>query len=132
MSQGQNVELVRAMIDAFNRQDLASGIAIAHPAGEIDWTRSLGPLKGVYRGHDGLREFWGAWWSVFEEVRIEPDEFIQTGDDVVVPNISHVRGRDGVRAAARSAHVYAVRDGKVWRLRLHQTREEALEAVGLR
>jgi ketosteroid isomerase-like protein len=32
----------------------------------------------------------------------------------------------------RRAHVWTVRDGKLWRLRIYATKEEALKAVGLR
>jgi len=46
----ENVETVRRQNEAWNRQDLTAWLASFHPDGELDWSRSRGPLKGVYRG----------------------------------------------------------------------------------
>ena len=58
MSQ-ESVEAVRRHVDAWNRRDLTAWLASFGPDGEIDWSRSRGPLKGVYRGPDELETFWG-------------------------------------------------------------------------
>ena len=50
MSQ-ENVEIVRRATEAWNRRDLGAALACWRFDGEIDWSRSQGPLKGVYRGH---------------------------------------------------------------------------------
>ena len=55
MSQ-ENVEIVRRLIDAQNRDDLAESLRLYSPEAEIDWSRSKGPLRGVYRGHVGDQE----------------------------------------------------------------------------
>ena len=62
MSQ-ENVEIVRRNNEAWNRRDRKTWVASFHPAGEIDWSRSRGPLKGVYRRHGELELFWDAFWS---------------------------------------------------------------------
>ena len=59
MSQ-ENLEIVRRALDAFNRRDLATQLALYRSDARIDWSRSHGPLKGVYRGHGGLETFWNA------------------------------------------------------------------------
>jgi ketosteroid isomerase-like protein len=51
----ENVEIVRRHTKAWNRRDLKTWLALFHPDAELDWSRSRGPLKGVYRGH-GERE----------------------------------------------------------------------------
>jgi hypothetical protein len=48
-----------------------------------------------------------------------------------VPNVAHVRGRDGIRTEARSTLVYELRDGLVTRVRMYQETAEAIEAVRL-
>jgi ketosteroid isomerase-like protein len=54
------------------------------------------------------------------------------GSNVVVPNIAHMRGREGIEVTARSTFVYTVENGQITRLRMFQEQAEALEAVGLR
>ncbi len=128
----ENVETVRRQNEAWNRQDLTAWLASFHPDGELDWSRSRGPLKGVYRGHGGFKTFWGEFWSTFEDVQVEMHGLTEVGSAVVVPNTAHMRGRQGIEVIARSAFVFTVENGQITRLRLFQERAEALEAAGLR
>jgi ketosteroid isomerase-like protein len=130
MSQ-QIVEIVRRHTEAWNRQDLRTWLALFSAGAEIDWSRSRAPFRGVYRGHGEHEVFWDAFWSVFEDVRVEMHSFTEVGSEVVVPNTAHVRGRDGMEVVARSTFVFTVENGQITRLRLFQERAEALEAAGL-
>ena len=56
---------------------------------------------------------------------------IEMGDHLVVAHTTHVRGRDGVEAQARTFWLITIRDGKMERGCLYQDKQEALEAVGL-
>jgi ketosteroid isomerase-like protein len=129
MSQ-ENVEIVEAAIDASNREDWDAAFKDTAPDCEVDVSRAIGPWRGTY-GIDQLRrvveEFAGNW----ESVRVEPHEFIEAGDLVVVPWTMHVKGRDGIEAASRVALVWTIRDGAIERMTLYQGRQDALEAVGL-
>ena len=60
---------------------------------------------------------------------IEPEDFIESGDLVVVPNTGRVRGRDGIHAVVRSAILFEVRGDRITRIRLYQEKSEALEAA---
>jgi ketosteroid isomerase-like protein len=79
-----------------------------------------------------VRSFFDDFLDTFESVRVEPDEFIDAGDHVVVPQTGYIRGRDGIEATARVSLVWTFRDGSIVRLCLYQERAEALEAAGLR
>jgi ketosteroid isomerase-like protein len=46
-------------------------------------------------------------------------------------NTAHIRGREGIEVAARSALVNTVENGQITRLRLFQDQAEAIEALGL-
>jgi ketosteroid isomerase-like protein len=127
----ENVEIVRRDIQAFNGRDLTEQLSMWSRGAEIDWSRSLGPLKGVYRGHPGLKAFWDEFWSSFETVEIETHDFIPAGIFVVVPNTAHLRGREGIEVSAKSTFVYTVESGEITSLRLFQEQAEALEAAGL-
>ena len=126
------VEIVRRHNEAWNERDLSSLFALWRSDAEIDWSRSRGPLKGVYRGHDGLKTFWGEFWSTFERVEVELSDFRQRGPYIVASNTAHMRGREGVEVAARSTSVYTIENGLITRLQMFQERAEALEAAGLR
>jgi ketosteroid isomerase-like protein len=129
---GENVGTVRRHTEAWNRRDLTAWSATFHPDAEIDWSRSRGPLKGVYRGHGEHEVFWGEFWSTFEDVQVEVHGFTEVGSEVVVPNTAHLRGREGIEVIARSTFVFTVENGQITRLRMFQERAEALEAAGLR
>jgi ketosteroid isomerase-like protein len=127
----ENVEIVRKAIEASNRRDVPMARALWHTEAEVDWSRSRGPLKGVYRGREEVETFQDEFWSMFEKVELEAHGFMQAGSDVVVPNTAHLRGRDGMEVIARSAFVYTVEGGRITRLQMFQGSDEALEAAGL-
>ena len=126
----ENVEIVRRHVEAWNGCDLTTWLATFHPDAEIDWSRSRGPHKGVYRGHGELEVFWDAFWSTFEDIQLEVHGFTEVCSEVVVPNIAHLRGRQGIEVIARSTLVFTVENGRITRERLFQERAEALEAAG--
>jgi uncharacterized protein len=128
MSQ-ENVEIARAALDAYNRRDLEAALKHAAPDCEFDWSRSVGPQRGVY-GRDEFRHLDLA--EALESVRIEPQEFIEAGEHLITPLIGYARGRDGMEVTARFTSLWTFRDGKIVRVTLYQERHEALEAVGRR
>src|SRR3954452_9044705 len=103
----ENVEIVRATIDAYNRGDLDAALKDAAPEFELDWTRAVGPQRGVYRLHQ-IRAVFFDFLEAFESTRVEPDEFVECGDYVVVPQTGHIRGRDGIEVTARVTLVWTI------------------------
>ena len=128
MSQ-ENVEIVRAAIEAWNRRDLTTWLALFRSDAEIDWSRARGPFKGVYRGHGEHEAFWDVFWSTFEDVQVETYDVAEAGREVVVSNTAHMRGRDGIKVTAKSTFVWTVENGQITRFRMFQGRTEALEAA---
>jgi ketosteroid isomerase-like protein len=130
MSQ-ENVEIVEAAINAANREDWDAMFQDMTPGFELDMSRAVGPGRGIHgldQARRNLTEFAASW----ESVRVEPHEFIEAGDLVVVPWTVHVRGRDGIEVVSRPTFVWTIRDGAIERISLYQERRDALEAVGLR
>jgi ketosteroid isomerase-like protein len=126
----ENVDLARAAIDAFNRGDREWLLERIDEDFEFDWTRSRGPLAGLYRGRDGLAEFLREQWETFESFVMEPSEFIDRGRYVVVPNTVHVHGRDGIEASAETTQVFTLEpEGRVSRVTMYQQLAEALAAT---
>src|SRR5690348_14119566 len=129
MSQ-ENVEIVKAAIDAANRKDLDAVLKDAAPDFEADYSRALGPWRGVFKVDQFrpvLEEFIGGW----ESVRIEPHEFVEAGDLVVVALTGHVKGRGGIELVVRGALVWTIRNGAIERVSMYQERQDALEDLGL-
>ena len=128
---GDNVEVVRRSIEAWNRQDRDGLRALYRSEAEVDWSRSRSPFKGVYRGRHEIEKFWDVFWSTWEDVRLETHDFKEAGSEVVVWNTAHMRGRDGIEVSARTALVFTVENEEITCLRLFDEQDEALEAVGL-
>jgi ketosteroid isomerase-like protein len=130
MSQ-ENVEIVQRQSRAFNRGDLEEVFALTDPDFEW-WDRADDPGAGVHRGRVGVMEMLAEVAQSIVELRIEPQEFIDAGDFVVVP--VRVVGRGGASGAPFEEHevqVFQLRDGKIVELREYREMEEALRAVGL-
>jgi ketosteroid isomerase-like protein len=126
----ENVEIARASIEAYNRMDWDGALKDASPDFECDLSRAVGPQHDVYR-LDQMRRFWSEFAESWESVRIEPHEFIEAGEHVVVPLTMHTRGRDGIEVQARITWTWTILDGDLVRLCMYQDRQEAIEAVGL-
>jgi ketosteroid isomerase-like protein len=127
----ENLEVVRRSIAAFNTRDYEALRTLNDAQITLDWSASRGLEAGIYEGIDEVLSYYRNFHEMFEEVRVEADRFIESGDSVVVPNTARLRGRDGVETVARSALVFEVRSGRIANIRLYQKTAEALEAAGL-
>jgi hypothetical protein len=112
-------------MNALNERDVATALEGFDPSVEVDWTRSRGPLAGVYHGHDGLRVLWDELYQTFHEVHFEPDELIASGDEILLPHTTRVKGRGGVELAEKSTLAFAFEDGRVVAMRIFQDLADA-------
>ena len=84
-------------------------------------------------GHREIRAHWQRLLAAFEEVRIEIVDLREVKEGLLVAeNVTHFRGRDGIEVQARSTFLITVRGGTTTSFTLYQTKQEALEAAGLR
>lgn len=126
-----STDVVRRAIAAYNRRDIGSLRALNDPDVEVDWSASRGLEAGVYKGLPEVLGFFRTFFDTFDQVRIKPEEFIEAGDSIIVPNCAYIRGRNGIETIARSAFVFQVRDCRVVRICLYQETREALDAAGV-
>ncbi len=135
MSQ-ENVEIVRRIYDAVERQDSEVALALYDPRVEYDFSSS--PFQSlieqtIYEGHEGVRAFFReryqeAWAETVDHL----EEIIEVGDQVVGVVTTGGRGRvSGVEVEHKHAGLWSFRDGLVTRVAWYSTRDEALEAAGL-
>jgi ketosteroid isomerase-like protein len=127
----ENVEIVRRCYGFWTDRDFSSIAALAHPDAVIDLSRNVFN-PAVHRGLDGLRRWIEQVDEMWDSFQIEPEEFIDAGDNVFVASRLSGRGRGGVEAEMRAFSVWTLREGKVSRFRGgYRDRDEALEAAGL-
>jgi ketosteroid isomerase-like protein len=126
----KNVELVRAAVDAYNRGDRDAALKDAAPDFEMDLSRALGPQHGIY-GLEQIPGFWREFDESWKSIQIDPREFIEIGEHVVVPWTMRTVGRDGIEVEARVTWTFTIGEGALQRITMYQEREEALEAAGL-
>jgi ketosteroid isomerase-like protein len=126
----ENVEVVKGAIDAYNRGDWDVLLQDAAPGFKMDVARAVGPWRGLYR-LDQIRPVVGAFRECWESVRIEPREFLEAGDLVVVPCTMHAKGRGRIEVVSFPTFVCTIHDGAIDRVSMYEERQEALEAVGL-
>jgi len=112
-----DADSVRRLYAAFARRDLPAILDFLHP--EVVWEEpaGLGPIAGVWQGHEAVMEALG---HVPEGSRIaaRAEEFLVAQDAVVV--LGHHRGTSSVTGepyAIPFAHVWSFRDGQVVRFR---------------
>jgi ketosteroid isomerase-like protein len=137
MSQ-ENVEIVREAAAAFNRGDLDAWLE--YLADDIDYRAVEGALDdhGPIHGKDALRAHVDDWIDTLDDFmgdfRIEPVELIEAGEDKLIA-VTRISGRaklSGVETDITYAALYTIRDGKIAQGREYWTKEQALEAAGLR
>jgi ketosteroid isomerase-like protein len=129
----ENVNLVLRVHTAVIQGDLDGLLARVHPKAEYRpaTQRALEGEGSVFRGHDGIRRWFGELHELYEDLDAEILEVRDLGDRVVV--VFLVRGRgtgSGVTLEQPLAQVVTLREGKVIEIREYFSRDEALEAVG--
>jgi uncharacterized protein len=128
----ENVEIVRSVFEAVNRRDF--DVASRDLAPDVEFTTPpRGPNAGTYRGRDEIRGFWEEIQTPFEAWTSEPEELIESGDQVVVVVKTRMRPRgSSAEIENRNGSVWTIRNGTVVSIRIFAKPEEALEAAGLR
>ena len=131
MSQA-NLEVVQRIMRRYAEDDLEAALEDIDPEAVLDWSNSDAPDSGVYAGHAAIRAFMQARDEALGERRVDSTELIDPAADIVllVGRIREQGRASGAEVVSRGAVVWTLRDEKVIRLKLYQSRDEALNAVG--
>ena len=130
----ENVEALRGAFESFLAGERDFGADLLDP--NVEWDASdlsVPDIARVYRGAEGVRQFWRDWLYAWETVDYDY-ELIDTGDSVVALIDQRMRGRStGIEVAiGKYAHVYTFRGGLVVHWKGYMSQAEALEAAGVR
>jgi ketosteroid isomerase-like protein len=106
------IEVVRAIYDAFARRDVDALVACLSPECELhlEGTARLAGRKGPYRGHEGARAYFADVERLWDELVLHAEDFRAVPGSVIV--IGHVTGRrEGLQIRRSSVWTWRVRDG---------------------
>ena len=127
---------MRGAMEAWNRRDLDAALLGQHPECEhrpATGVRGSGALGALLSRPGGLPPTMAGWSDVGTHAQLEPTEFIDLGDRLVLlsrmsASSSHL---GGVPLTRSYASVLALKDGRAISVTEYVDHAEALEAVGL-
>jgi ketosteroid isomerase-like protein len=126
-----NVEIVRRAFAAFEQRDAEALVELCSPDVVFEpVTARLAAGGEPYRGHEGMRRYLADVARVWQELRSEPDEYIELGDRVLCTGRVYAWGIGRV-IDAPAGWVWRIRDGRVVEGTVYETRRAAYEAVGM-
>jgi ketosteroid isomerase-like protein len=115
----------RALLDRLFREFYDERLEVRMPA---DYPEG----EQVHRGREGMEGLLAMLRETWTEFRFEPERFIDAGDRVVVfIRLVAEGGASGVAIEQETAHIWAVRDGRLSSIQIYRDRSQGLEAVGL-
>jgi ketosteroid isomerase-like protein len=131
MSQ-ENVDIVRRSVEAFLAGDIESALSYLHP--EVQWHGTIGGLDEgrIHRGHDAVIASFAENLASWEQLTLEPEDYIEAGDSVVVLWHEVAKSRHSeVEMETRTAVVYTLRDGLVVEVQGYMDRDAAFASLGI-
>ncbi|HWX98024.1 MAG TPA: nuclear transport factor 2 family protein [Solirubrobacteraceae bacterium] len=120
----ENLELVRTIYRRWGEGESTSDLIDP----ELEY---VNPPYAVESGTRRDRRALGDIREVYPDFRVEPERFVDAGDEIVVIGTARGTSASGLEAQWRQGYVWTVRDGRAVRFRWFNRPEEALEAVGI-
>ena len=125
-----NVELARDAYGAWSRADFDAVEAMVAEDLEFVPAVAAGVEGGSVRGRDEVRAFFERLSETWETFQVEPDEFREVGDRVLI--LGHVRAKgrgSGLELDQPMLSVIWFRDGKIGRIQSFLDEDAAREAA---
>ena len=124
----ENVTLVRRSFEAFGRGDIPGVLDTMDP--EIEWhDPNVLPYGGSHRGHEAMAQHIQQFAGHFEQLRVEPEQFLDAAEHVVV--LGRFSGRaSGGEFEVPFVHIWEMRGGKALRVDTHTDTASVLRAIG--
>jgi uncharacterized protein len=129
----ENVEIVRRAVLGWNERGVDALIEALDPNVEFHPPKeSMNP--GVYRGHDGVREYFRLVGEVVEDQRVGSVDVIEVDEERVIATVQgfgkFAHFDEEVEVEAHWSWLIRVRDGKGIHVQTFTDQEQALEAAG--
>jgi ketosteroid isomerase-like protein len=127
-----NVDTLRQGYEAFASGDVEG--ALAPLSDNIEWqgpNSERVPGGGVHRGKDEVQQLWQELASAFDNLRIEPDEFLEGNETVtVLGNTSATARSTGADFQVPFVHVWRFENGTPTRVQTLTDTAVIADALG--
>ena len=127
-----NTDTLKQGYEAFGRSDLDG--ATESFADSIRWENPEAPQipnNGVTEGKDAVRQLFADLGTYWESFSIVPDEFIESGDTVVVLSHAEAKGKDtGKQVRLPWVHIWRFSGGQVTEVQALTDTALAADALG--
>lgn len=128
----ENVEIVRQALSAWDSGELDRILELTHSDFVAEVPPEVSAEPDTYRGHSGIRRYVASFQHSMEDIRFEGERLWDAGESVVVELLLTARGRQtAITVEQRTAGVWTVRDGRIYRIRAYATLADALATVEL-
>ena len=114
----ENIEAILASYAGHGNGDFEALLSVMAP--DVEWVHPDGMddygLGGTKIGPAGIKEFLAHVPAVLGGMRLRPEEFIESGNRVIVFGTREVTSRTGHTETLRFVHSWTMRDGKAVRM----------------
>jgi molybdopterin-guanine dinucleotide biosynthesis protein A/ketosteroid isomerase-like protein len=127
----EDIESLRRGFESFSRGDLDEMLAFSAPDVVVHDAPEL-PGGGVHRGREAVRRGLEDFRATFDDLEVEPEEFMRVDDRILVVFRAVGRGGEsGIPLDIQLANVFTMKDGVVVEWHSYTSRAQAMEALGL-
>jgi uncharacterized protein len=111
-------DLVRSAYEAFAQNDVEKLLELLSVRVILDVTSVL-PQAGSWRGRDGAAEFLEKVGSIWADLAVDPEQWVDDGQSVVAVGraAGRLRAAGNVAAGYQFAHLFEVAEGEIVRFR---------------
>jgi ketosteroid isomerase-like protein len=126
----ETVEIARRWNAAYNDRDFETLLELTDP--DFEFRSVFVGVESVFRGHDGLREYFDGIDSAYARFQIPVEQLFDAGAAVLVKCRIEWRGKEsGAEGTMPMAVVAWLKAGRVFHLQSYPNLSEGFEAVGL-
>lgn len=132
-AQKESVELLRRFYESFNQRDLDAVLELCTEDVEVYKDPEVVEMvaSSTPRGQERVAQYLRVWLESWDDYNARPEEFVQSGEEVAALVQLRARGKGSQFDIEEGmADVFAIRTGRIARLRLYVSRGEALDSLG--
>jgi ketosteroid isomerase-like protein len=130
----EDVEVVLDQFAAVNERNFERAMSLYAEDVELVVDPRAFLEGGTFMGRDAVGEWFGNWFRTFEPgYRFDIEEARDLGDAILLVASHQGRGRtSGAEVQGQTSYLYRVRDGRIVRVEIHASRDDALGGSGQR
>jgi ketosteroid isomerase-like protein len=126
----EDVERLRVAYQAFNEGGVEAFLERLAPQVQVRDRESSPDRAATVYGKEGIKQLFDSYMEAFDALSLEPQEFIDCGDQILVSLHQKVRGKgSGAEVVGNIAHVWTVRGEAPFRLRIFGDKESAINTL---